>query len=232
MRSPALRLVRANSGLTFRPDASCVLWLPGQDDPQSSTIRDRSGKGNHGTISGATWVRLPSGLWCLSFDGTDDSVDCGAGASLNITEALTVEGWVKPIGLSIDGPSYPNYIVCKGEDRYMIQAAGYDGAQARFYMWGVGVDIYTVSTLSYGNWYHIVATYDRVKAKIYLNGVFEKSVDATASITTDAGPLIIGDWMSHNNHFNGLIDEVRIYNRALTPAEIQSFYNETKGRYN
>ena len=97
-RSPALRYARANLGLTFRPDANCVLWLPGQDDPQSSTIRDRSGNGNNGTFgAGAaapTWKRLPSGLWVLDFDGLNDHTLISYHASLN-PKLITIEIWFK-----------------------------------------------------------------------------------------------------------------------------------------
>ena len=65
---------RANSGITFRPDANTALWLPGQDDAFSSTIRDRSGNGNNGTITGASWKRNDQGTWYLDFNGTSNLV--------------------------------------------------------------------------------------------------------------------------------------------------------------
>uniref|UniRef100_A0A6M3KMJ4 Uncharacterized protein n=1 Tax=viral metagenome TaxID=1070528 RepID=A0A6M3KMJ4_9ZZZZ len=58
--------------------ANSVLYLTGYP-PLGSTIYDRSGQDNDGTITGATWVRLPSGLYGISYDGTDDLVDCGTG---------------------------------------------------------------------------------------------------------------------------------------------------------
>lgn len=68
---------------TYPPPAGSVLWLPGYP-PLGSTIRDFSGNNNHGTITGATWSRLPSGLWVLNFDGADDIINCGSGASLAV----------------------------------------------------------------------------------------------------------------------------------------------------
>lgn len=62
-------------------DPSCVLYLPGHPG-SGSTIYDFSGKGNNGTINGATWKRLPSGLRVLSFDGNNDEIDCGNDSSL------------------------------------------------------------------------------------------------------------------------------------------------------
>ena len=94
MRSPALRYARANSGLTFRPNANTVLWLPGQDDAYSATIRDRSGQGNDGTITGATWARTGQGLWYLSFDGVDDRIQIADNAIL-YNASLTVLLWAR-----------------------------------------------------------------------------------------------------------------------------------------
>jgi len=65
---------RKNNGVKWEPPASCVLWLPGQDDAPSTTIRDRSGFGNHGTITGATWERLPGGAIANKFT----AIDCGS----------------------------------------------------------------------------------------------------------------------------------------------------------
>ena len=76
------------------PPIGCVLDLPGLPGG-GNKIYDRSPYGNIGTIIGATWLRTPSGLWVLSFDGSDDYVDCGSGSSLDITGGITVEVWAK-----------------------------------------------------------------------------------------------------------------------------------------
>lgn len=78
-------VARKNNGVKFEPDANTVLWLPGQDDAYSSTIRDRSGNGNNGTITGAVWKRTGQGLWYLDFEG-DDYVNCGNDTSLRVAE--------------------------------------------------------------------------------------------------------------------------------------------------
>lgn len=93
MISPALRYARANNGITFRPDADTVLWLPGQDDAYSATIRDRSGNGNDGTITGATWAKTGRGLWYLSLDGEDDFVNIGA-TLIPASADFTLGSWV------------------------------------------------------------------------------------------------------------------------------------------
>ena len=80
------------------PEPGCVLYLPGLPGG-GGKIYDKSSYGNHGTITGAAWKRLPTGLWCLSFDGSDDYVNCGNSESLSIPDAITIKAWVKSSSL-------------------------------------------------------------------------------------------------------------------------------------
>lgn len=76
------------------PHANCVLYLPGLPGG-GNRLSDRSPYASIGTITGAIWKRLPSGLWYLSFDGIDDFVDCGDPASLDMgTARFTIKLWV------------------------------------------------------------------------------------------------------------------------------------------
>ena len=77
------------------PQPGCVLYLPGLPGG-GNKLYDRSPYANVGTITGATWKRLPSGLWYLDFDGTDDYLDVGQDSSLMPTTSLTIELWLNP----------------------------------------------------------------------------------------------------------------------------------------
>lgn len=83
------------TNLLFAPPAlGTVLSLTGLPGG-SNKVHDRSPYGNSGTIVGATWVRLPSGLWYLDFDGVDDKVDCGGKTNLEITtEDFSLLAWI------------------------------------------------------------------------------------------------------------------------------------------
>lgn len=77
------------------PQLGCVLYVPGLPGG-SNKVHDRSPYSNAGTITGATWKQLPSGLWYLSFDAVDDDVDCGYDTSLRVGSGdFVVSFWFK-----------------------------------------------------------------------------------------------------------------------------------------
>ena len=87
-------LGRKNNGVMFEPDANTVLWLPGQEDAYSATIRDWSGNGNNGAITGATWIQNGWGLWTLYFDGGDFVTITSTLTQLAATTVGTFNCWV------------------------------------------------------------------------------------------------------------------------------------------
>jgi len=216
---------------------NCVLWLPftrnlraGINDTDTE-VYDRSPFGNHGTIHGAVWQTLPSGKSALSFDGVDDYVDCGNDESLNITDAITIEAWVKS-----SGSADPQPIVDKmksGSNENWVLRLKSDNKAYFFLHEGHKREIASKTVLDIGKWYHIVGTYDGSIMKIFINGIMENSTtDVGSSILTNANvPVSIGRATEYNEFFNGLIDEVRIYNRALSEEEIKRLYELTRVFY-
>ncbi len=173
---------------------------------------------NQGTWNGNTTLNYTTGRIgnAGSFDGVDDYVDAGNDASLNITSAITFEAWVKPINLSVTFQG----IIAKG-------AGGLNG-----YRFAIGTSqkpyieindngIYSDVVLSNNKWYHIVSTADGTNLIIYVNGV-GTSTASTALPASTASTIMIGKL---GKYFNGSIDEVRIYNRALSASEIAVMYN-------
>jgi hypothetical protein len=77
-----------------------------------------------------------------------------------------------------------------------------------------------------GNWYHIVGTYDGSKIRFYLNGIAVDSSSYTGQMTDSGQNLFFGKYGNSNNYLPGSISEIRIYNRALSPAEITTLYNQ------
>ena len=170
------------------------------------------------------------------FDGTNDYVDCGNNKSLNIIDKITIEVWINP------GPDQEycwdgligNYGVAgkveavSGSATWSWQLR-YGSADScclgfQFNEVGAGGKWVTVKqALIPGQWYHVVGTYDGVNIKCYLNGI-EKDSNSLAGIVGYLNKLLICSegWA---NHFLGKVDEFRIYNRALSLAEIKKHYN-------
>lgn len=184
MNSPAL--VDIGTGIAFRPDSSCVLWLPGQDDAFSSTIRDRSGFGNNGAITGAEWDRIGTGLWTLKGDG-DDSVNVGAVGN------AAAEFWFS-IWFIYSGTSQ-QYIFHKdsGAGRVFLYKPDSD-ANLKLRTLGFGVNVnFTVATPSVNVWHHaFFSTSSTNGYRARLDGG-SAVTNATANPSPNGGDVIIGD---------------------------------------
>jgi len=210
------------------PQLGCVLSLPGLPGGGSKTY-DRGPYGNIGAITGATWARLPSGLWCLSFDGNDDYVNCGSDGSLR-PSAVTFELWLKTHSLastqflnalSVTGTGGYQLIYRDADHKLRWHIAESDSAW-KFY-------VNTDDGIEVDKWYHVVALYESGRGELYLNGDRQSDVStATGDIYYDVAPLLLGTSHSYGFDFNGLIALVRTYNRALSALEIQNHFNQEK----
>jgi len=193
-----------------------------------TTAYDSSGNNNHGTLkNGPTWTDGQVN-GALSFDGVDDYVDCGNGASLNITNAITVEAWAK-----LNNLSGARTIISKAEGAgWGIE---YGVSVVNKFDWAPNINgSYYVSlandTAELNKWYHLVGTYDGQQVKFYINGILQNDIkNITGSIKISSVQVEIGsNPPGASVLFNGLIDEARIYNRALSAEEIKRHYEESK----
>ena len=221
------RVIRVTSnGLITSGEGEKGYWK--FDEGSGTTASDSTIYKNNGTLTnGPTWQaesNCVSGS-CLSFDGVDDYVDCGNKPSLDITGAITIEAWVKLNSIKIQdivgkgvGETYMPYDLVLNSDGTIYYLESSNGST-----WGTLIN--PSNTLSIGEWYHIVATNDLSTARLYLNGV-EIGTDTTPVTTKMTNTNIVDIGASGGTrYFNGLIDEPRIYNRALSPAEILQHYN-------
>ena len=191
---------------------------------------DSSGNGNDGTVIGASFVsgKFDEGL---SFDGINDYVQVDDDDTLSTGTALTVEAWVKPAAT----PSGLEMVVGKWNDGYReYEVMLFDG-KVRFYAYSSVPGItYAESstTLSVDMWYHVAGVYNGSNLQVYINGSPDGSPTAfTASIPNTDAKLTIGAqyWGDvWGRHFTGLIDEVRIWDVALTAEQIEGSFNLSK----
>jgi hypothetical protein len=200
--------------------ASGLVAAYGFNEGSGTVVNDVSGHGNNGTISGATWTTSGKYGNALSFNGTNALVTINNAASLQLTSAMTLEAWVYPT--TVD--SAWRDVIYKGNDNYYLE--GTSNNSSRPAMGGTFVgDLYGTSPLTANTWSHLAATYDGATMRLYVNGVQVASRAQTGVIATSTNPLQIGGDSIYGQHFAGRIDEVRIYNRALSAAQIQSDMN-------
>jgi len=209
-------------------NAGLVAYWP-MDEGVGIDVFDRSGNLNHGTTTGMDdfdWVSGKHG-GALDFDGTNDEINAGNSASLDIVNAITVSAWVYRTGLS-DGIWIG--IVAKGGfnlNRGFELLINDDNDYPDFIINNVqAVD--TGFKLNNNRWYHLTGVYDGTNVFLYVDGILIDSsgpVTMSSSINDD---LIIGRRDAGNSDpatLNGKIDEVRIYNRALSADEVRRLYN-------
>jgi len=199
-------------------------WSFDAQDMAGVTAYDRSGNNNTGTLTNGPTRQIGKIGQALNFDGVNDYVNAGNGASLNITDAITLSAWVKIIGAQ---PTYARIIAKSWV--YYLQIDTNNTAVLGFQDGQPWIGVLGSRVLSDNTWYHIVGTYDKnggaTNGRIYINGVLDNTLTSTQPIQTVGSSVLIGAHSGGLPGFHGLIDEVRVYNRALSAGEIQQLYN-------
>jgi len=183
---------------------------------------DSSGNNFHGTVVGdPVFVEGPAGYgMALDFDGDGDYVDCGNNAAFSVTDAITISVWINMRAIAGDWRA----IIAKGDSAWRISTNastqgmhfGFTGSSRNYQR----VD--SATQVPFNEWHHICATYDiTVGGHIYIDGIEDGENPETLGITTNNSNLYIGNNSDNPDRFwDGLIDEVAIYNRAVSEAEV------------
>ena len=187
-------------------------------------VFDRSPFGNHGTIHGAVWQTLPSGKSALSFDGVDDYVKVPETSSLDFTrnDNYTVLLWakVKPLGKV-------QQLIVKGlDDRYPYKIEISDQNALFIAIWdGTNVVKVNLETIVSEHWVFCGLIKNGDSFSGVLNGeiVDTKDISGIGEVANNEN-VYIGTRAEKTVFFNGTIDEVRIYSRALSKEEIRRLY--------
>ena len=191
-------------------------------DANDSTVNH-----NDGTFIGDAYL-IPTGYFgnALSLDGTEDYVSVADSTSLDITTGLTIEAWVHT-DVSISG-STQMQIVDKGEhsssSAYMLMIYNGD-LYGRVNKNNATACIYT-SYPNDGEWHHVAYTFKSGEQELYIDGSNVVSNTGSATITLNSYPLLIGRGVNRPQYcWNGEIDEVRIWDGALTTEQIEDSFN-------
>lgn len=207
------------------PESYLALWCPGLQG-LGTKLLDRSTNANHTTITGATWKRLPRGLYVLDFNGTTDLVNFGSPSYYDaITGNCTFEAWVNPdslggfeVGRIFDLSKIRLYVDSPSRAYFEVKVSAAD------------IEVWSANnSLPFGTWRHVAGVFNSVNALIYVNTTL-----ATGS--TSAGPiddhsadsLIIGNVAAATRGFDGKIALPRVYNCALSLTELTRHYNRER----
>jgi hypothetical protein len=206
---------------TAPPVATGLVAAYAFNEGSGTTTSDRSGKGITGTLSGATWTTSGLAGLALSFDGVNDSVNVNDSASLDLTAAMTLEAWVYPTALS----GWRTVVLKERSGGLVYALYAHDDAPwpaAYIRVGGQDIGVAGASPLPLHTWTHLAMTYDGTTLRLYVDGqeVGKRTVGGAIQVSTGrlrlGGNTVWGEW------FVGQIDEVRIYNRALSQAEIDT----------
>jgi len=230
----AQQAIRPDSGwrnITRKVPNGSVLYLPGLDygNWRTGSIKDYSGQGNHGVITGATPVRLPSGLWTLSFNGTSDFVDLGSDASI-LPDAFTFIVWM-------DFPSFPSAQYLLGWhaiDGYpSLGITNNAGGKFSLYLGVTCIHYFTPADTTANKWHMMAYTCPGISqvnadaALIYQNGSvltkFGTSSGAQASKTYG----YLGR-RANFNYWSGKLALGRLLSRALSASEVAQIWNQER----
>ena len=162
----------------------------------------------------------------LSFNGSSNNVSVNNSANLNFTTSMSVSAWIKWNIVPSTGMAYATIVNKNGDSQYRLQ---HNATNSKF-EFGIktntgGSYLTSITTPTDGVWYHLVGTWDGAFVKIYVNGVLEQTTGRTGVIPGSSVPLKIGSSSLDARWFNGIIDEVNLWDRALSQEEVIQVYS-------
>ncbi|NUM36021.1 MAG: LamG domain-containing protein [Candidatus Brocadiae bacterium] len=212
----------------------CVFFMllsSGQSDTTSGLLayysfsgnaQDMSGQGHHGTVNGAdlTTDRFGNANSAYYFNGSGDIILIGS--NFISPTAITLSAWIKKSG------SYSSWNdIIAGNNGSPIFGINPSNQLAFGCQSNSPIQHLGSATISDVQWHHVAATYNGSWVKVYLDGALVDSRSASGSFNTSNVLGIGGDPSRTSEFFSGLIDDVRIYNRALADSDVLQLTNET-----
>ena len=204
--------------------------------PLDGNANDASGNGNNGVVTGALPVADRKGTpnAAYAFDGVSANIAVPDSPSLGVTNAFTISAWVKPnagygqeyVGAieivskwgAVGNASYSLSTNAQGHVLFLT----HDGVTSNW-LKGQGQAQAQPFVLPVGQWTHVACVYSNGTKYLYINGQLYGSQQAPAPMVSTVG-LSIGSAPLLLDFFNGAIDDVRIYNRALSAAEVAALF--------
>jgi uncharacterized repeat protein (TIGR01451 family) len=199
----------------------------GFEEGSGTRATDSSGTGNHGTLSNGGWTTAGHNGGGLLLNGSNAMVVVPDAPSLRLTSAATLEAWVLPTAIS----NAWRDVIYKADDNYYLEATTTTSSRPGIgFVYGTThVETFATAALAANAWAHLAASYDGANIRLYVNGTQVATRARTGNVVTSSNPVTIGGDQIYGQFFAGTIDDVRIYNRALSAAEIQTDMNTAVG---
>jgi hypothetical protein len=208
-------------------------------EEDSGTRYDSSKNGNHltdnNTVASSTDARQGARSADFEVDNAEYlSITDGSQTGLDITGNLSIVAWIKPESTSDVMRIVSKYQATSGNRSYQIFAGNVDYTDIAFTVSNDGTTITVCYTsnpvISAGTWTHIAAVYNGTDMRVYINGSLSNNgtnnpKTYSSGIVNGAANFEIGRYDGNTKYFDGLIDEVAVFNRALSADEIAAIYN-------
>ncbi len=197
------------------------------DETNGATASDSSGNGNTGTVVGASWTANGQVNGCLSFNGTGNYVQ----VTNSLADDFSLAFWVKTTQIGGSGQWYQGRGLVDGYVAGNTNDFG-TSLSGNYFAFGTGnpdTTIVSTTPINDGVWHHCVAT--RVKATgtltIYVDGVPQGSANGGTNSLSTSAYVRFGSRQTGVNFFNGSLDEIKFYNRALGSNEVTALYRDS-----
>ena len=228
-----LTINNSTTNTNYLPSNGLVGWWP-----FNGNANDESGNAYNGTVNGAalTTDRLGATNSAYSFNGNSAFIQTPTSA-VNFPSGFTISVWAKVLGANTNTNcsfGCAEFLVTKGDDgqsgRISIQYSQDTGGEtfAGVTDYSLAVNSLTQYPFPQPNWHHVVYTFDNTNYKIYLDGLLMNTIASTTAIPNLASDIVFGKMPNNTSYpyyFNGYLDDIGIWNHALTPGEITNLYS-------
>lgn len=213
-------LICANANAQIVQKGLISFWTFDKDDIDGDTVKDVGGE-NHGTMIGGPEVVKGKVGEALKFDGEDDYVVVPHSEGLDFqTDEATVEAWIYPNAIEAD--KHCLYRKADVRDKFIFRL---NGSNLELYLeTDAGPNNIMAGNIEANRWQHVLGRYDGSNVEVFVDGISVGSVAHSGNIVSDVADAYIGSRPS-DRRYNGIIDELRVYNRALSAAEIRQNMN-------